>query len=450
MVKHTEFYGFLGVEPDASDLQIRRAYLRLAIKYHPDKNDESDTESKAKFQRLQKIHSVLKHKTRRFDYDRFGENDDDDDDFEQAEEGDVEGSGGSEMTWSADDFMKAAQAINPDLDEERMKTLFANIQAQATCGYSPNRATVWSDAIVAKEAEKAATVGAGYLEWPRKSISSLPSSLPFARLNNVREFVLDNNHLTSLPAALFTHMTSLEVLSVKANKLTKLSDKIDNLASLRVLNLDHNQLTTLPSSLGSLVHLTHLSAFANRLSALPVELDALPNIRKIDVECNYIKTISPQLASRQTLQLNVDPAVKVVAPKKTKKTIASSQKGKGKASTSSPAQSRKRKVKKAFDIPSIATASSGASSASSKSYTAKKGKGKENKSDRKKELPAVAKKGKSKATTTTTTTTTPTRKRRGSTTSMTTTTSSKPTTTKAVDSDGSARGKRARRRSGDL
>jgi curved DNA-binding protein CbpA len=86
------FYVFLGVERDADVRQIHKAYLKMALKLHPDKNPDALDEAKLKFQQLQRIYGVLKDSERRAIYDKYGEaglnddDDDDDDDGQGAEE----------------------------------------------------------------------------------------------------------------------------------------------------------------------------------------------------------------------------------------------------------------------------------------------------------------------------------------------------------------------------
>eukprot|EP01031_Cornospumella_fuschlensis_P036169 gene36170-43867_t len=67
------FYDRLGVKKDATEQQIRKAYRKLAVKYHPDKNPDNKEEAERKFKQLSEAYEVLTDKTKRQQYDLYGE-----------------------------------------------------------------------------------------------------------------------------------------------------------------------------------------------------------------------------------------------------------------------------------------------------------------------------------------------------------------------------------------
>jgi DnaJ family protein C protein 9 len=69
-------YEILGVERTASQQEIKKAYHKLALRLHPDKNP-GDEEAKEKFQQLQKVISILGDEEKRALYDETGIADDD-------------------------------------------------------------------------------------------------------------------------------------------------------------------------------------------------------------------------------------------------------------------------------------------------------------------------------------------------------------------------------------
>ena len=66
-----DYYDVLGVERGASISEIKKAYRRLAVKYHPDKNP-ADSEAEERFKEAAEAYGVLSDSDKRSRYDRFG------------------------------------------------------------------------------------------------------------------------------------------------------------------------------------------------------------------------------------------------------------------------------------------------------------------------------------------------------------------------------------------
>lgn len=74
MVKETEYYDILDIQPDATPTDIKKAYRRMAMKTHPDKHPD-DPDAQSKFQAVGEAYQVLSDPGLRSRYDQFGKED---------------------------------------------------------------------------------------------------------------------------------------------------------------------------------------------------------------------------------------------------------------------------------------------------------------------------------------------------------------------------------------
>ncbi|XP_012708621.1 dnaJ homolog subfamily B member 6b isoform X1 [Fundulus heteroclitus] len=67
-----EYYQILGVQRNATQEDIKKAYRKLALKWHPDKNPDNKEEAERRFKELSEAYEVLSDENKRSLYDRYG------------------------------------------------------------------------------------------------------------------------------------------------------------------------------------------------------------------------------------------------------------------------------------------------------------------------------------------------------------------------------------------
>ncbi len=104
MADKRDYYEVLGVAKTATDEEIKKAYRKLAKKYHPDANPDNKKEAEAKFKEVNEAYEVLSDKQKRTTYDQFGHN---------GPQGFGGGSGGGYYSYSTSGF----DGFDIDLDD---------------------------------------------------------------------------------------------------------------------------------------------------------------------------------------------------------------------------------------------------------------------------------------------------------------------------------------------
>lgn len=111
-MEYKDYYKTLGVARNASDEEIKKAYRKLAMKYHPDRNP-GNKEAEDKFKDINEANEVLSDSKKRARYDQLGES------YNQWQQG-----GGSANNFNWDDWMNQTQGGGVRVDVNDIGDMF--------------------------------------------------------------------------------------------------------------------------------------------------------------------------------------------------------------------------------------------------------------------------------------------------------------------------------------
>ena len=116
-----DYYQLLGLEPSATQSEIKKAYRKLARKYHPDINPD-DKEAQKKFQQINEAHEVLSDPEKRKKYDQYGKDWQHAEQYEQARQQQQNNAGGFGGGFSG--FGQSQENYSGNFDEDTFSDFF--------------------------------------------------------------------------------------------------------------------------------------------------------------------------------------------------------------------------------------------------------------------------------------------------------------------------------------
>ncbi|MFX1323465.1 MAG: leucine-rich repeat domain-containing protein [Promethearchaeota archaeon] len=138
------------------------------------------------------------------------------------------------------------------------------------------------------------------LDFIFKGLSSIPEALKY--LSSLKILILRYNQLTKLPNWI-KKLDCLEVLNVNVNSLNQLSDSIGELKNLKELLLWQNELNYLPNPIGNLKNLEILNLRLNQIKELPSSIGKLSSLKELNLHDNQLIWLPDSIGSLNKLEI---------------------------------------------------------------------------------------------------------------------------------------------------
>lgn len=111
------------------------------------------------------------------------------------------------------------------------------------------------------------------------------------RMETIVRLNLSSNRIQVIKSDFCQCLPNVEVLDLRANRISEISPDISTLTHLRVLKLDKNELTELTEQIFDIVTLTELTFQQNRVAVLSPKIGGLLELKKLNMASNIISKI---------------------------------------------------------------------------------------------------------------------------------------------------------------
>ncbi|ELP87409.1 pre-mRNA-splicing factor cwc23, putative [Entamoeba invadens IP1] len=265
-------YQVLGIEKTATDTDIKKAFYRMSLKYHPDKHPD-DAEALQHFHEVQIAYKTLKDPSKKYIYDTFGTKSKKEitGECEEVDEtGDI----------TVDQIMSYMKAMGMSGDIKEAEEMLANQN------FKMDEKSVRKGGL-SKELERAEKSGVTRIDCSKLVIRVVKREcLQF--MNNFISIDFSTNSIRNIPDG-FGLLQNLKILILNDNKFETIPDEIFSLNNLEIFEMERNQISEIPDTIFRLEKLKKLNFFSNKIKTVPIRLCFdLKCIQRIDLSCNFI------------------------------------------------------------------------------------------------------------------------------------------------------------------
>ncbi len=288
------YYEILELTPEASADEIKHAYRRLVIQYHPDRNKEiAGTE---RFLAIRKAYEVLSDPYQRALYDSVTKKNNQSYTYNSAATP-PPGFSYDHITQTGQKSHSQAEIIAQILKRRKQKQKATQIALRKFYLYFGIGIAIFF--LLVFSYTRYFVVPAERMDLMGRMLTALPYGLEGS--SKVYQLILRRNAFDTIPDQIIT-LPNLYRLDISANKLTALNFSIAQCRQLKYLNAAENQITEIPKHIQFCSKLFKLELQKNLITEIPPEIVGAKCLEIIDLSYNSITHLPDTLKALKFLK----------------------------------------------------------------------------------------------------------------------------------------------------